>query len=90
MSDFDCARGYRKPVRTPNLSKTIGLIRWLDGNYRPSNDRSKEKLNRMFRESSSGLFASGPDVIHAGQLSELRKLAAEAGYKIMTSIKGVL
>lgn len=74
-------------MKKMDWSKAIGLVSDMRGGYEPSNQRSKEKLDKMFRESSGGFFANGPDKIGPGMLPELRKLAKEAGYKIFTSLR---
>lgn len=74
-------------VKLVDFSKTIGLVHLIGGGYRPTNERQRIKLNRLFREGSGGLFANAPEQIQDGQLVELRRLAAEAGYTILTTRK---
>lgn len=74
-------------TKKPDFSKTIGLVRFFDGTYAPSNERSKEKLDQLFR---CGPFLSGPSKIKTEQLSGLRSLAKQHGYKILTTIKALL
>jgi hypothetical protein len=67
-------------------SKTIGLVRYLDGSYGPSNSKSAMKLESLYLK--AGLL-SWPTKAGSAWMFHLREIAAKHGYKIMTSTKAL-
>ena len=70
-----------------NAEKATGLVRNLNGNYVPSNERSREKLSRVFKHATGVEMRTL--VITADMIDEYRALAKAAGYRIYTSIKSL-
>lgn len=71
-------------MRKIDFSKTIGLVRYLDGSFRPSNSCSAIKLDTLLK--LAGIWSFG---LSKNSLRSLKYIAAEHGYKIMFAQKAL-
>lgn len=76
------------PTKKPDFSKTIGMVRYFDGTFRPSNDRSEAKLKALFLE-VTGVEMRDTKIMPS-TFGLYRAWAKKLGYRIMTSTKALL
>lgn len=69
------------------VARLIGLIRYLDGSYRPSNEKSAAKLSSISERFG---FSDMDFRFIQEDIAELKKLAAQQGYRIIVSNRGLL
>jgi hypothetical protein len=71
------------------VARMIGLVRMLSGEYKPSNERSEEKMRDLFVQVCGPSGARFEPIVDHASLPMWRRLAKLHGYEIVTSNKAV-